>query len=573
MFKTTITLLVCLFFLAINANSQTTYDFSTGAILSGKIPTTWPWNTTANITIGGVDYILTSGGNGDFSNSPTGGVSNGKCLKKDGSGGDSFSLSRVDGKAFQFYGIWVTHQSMNSYTEFYTLPPWYTLSATGNSFTYQDMTAKTPGIAWNNYTYSSTAITSGTGGIAVTSVQINFSAIIYYAIDNIIVGPAITPLSATTSNVNASCNGGSNGSATVIPTGGSAPYNYAWSPSGGTAATATNLSAGSYSCTITDALSATIVKNFTITQPTKLVATAASQTNLSCNSGSNGTATVSATGGTPGYTYSWSPSGGTAATASGLTAGTYIVTVTDANSCSTTQSFTITQPTKLVATAVAQTNVSCNGGSNGTASVTASGGAGGYTYSWSPSGGTAATASGLTAGNYTVTVTDANSCSTTQSFTITQAAVINLTITLVGATLTATQTGATYQWYKCPNTLLLGETNQSYTPSQLGDYKVDITVGSCTTTSLCTTITTLGTTNFETTAKLSIYPNPSQGILKIESDSDGDYQLINQLGQILKTFKIKANITNIIDLQNLNNNVYFIKEMNNNKSHRIIIKK
>ncbi|MQP63690.1 adhesin, partial [Flavobacterium sp. LMO6] len=86
--------------------------------------------------------------------------------------------------------------------------------------------------------------------------------------------------------------------------------------------------------------------------------------------------------------YSWAPSGGTAATASGLSAGTYTVTVTDANSCTATQSFTITEPTALVVTPASQTNVSCNSGSNGSATVTVSGGTAGYTYSWAPPGGT-----------------------------------------------------------------------------------------------------------------------------------------------------------------------------------------
>ncbi|WP_213521931.1 LamG-like jellyroll fold domain-containing protein [Nonlabens sp.] len=138
--------------------------------------------------------------------------------------------------------------------------------------------------------------------------------------------------------------------------------------------------------------------------------TPASQTNVSCNSGANGSATVAVAGGTAGYTYSWAPSGGTAATASGLSAGAYTVTVTDANSCTATQSFTITEPTALVATPASQTNVSCNSGANGSATVAVAGGTPGYTYSWAPSGGTAATASGLSAGAYTVTVTDANSC-------------------------------------------------------------------------------------------------------------------------------------------------------------------
>ncbi|RDI11238.1 T9SS type A sorting domain-containing protein [Flavobacterium sp. AG291] len=229
------------------------------------------------------------------------------------------------------------------------------------------------------------------------------------------------------SQSNVSCNGGTNGSATVNVTGGTPGYTYSWVPSGGTAATATGLSAGTYTVTVTDANGCTATKSFTITQPTLLNATAGAQTNVSCNSGANGSATVSVSGGTPGYTYSWAPSGGTAATATGLSAGTYTVTVTDANGCIATRSFNITQPTLLNATAGTQTNVSCNGGANGSATVAVSGGTPGYTYSWAPSGGTAATATGLSAGTYTVTVTDANGCMATKSFTVTQPTLLNAT--------------------------------------------------------------------------------------------------------------------------------------------------
>ena len=173
-------------------NSQTTYDFSTSAtIISGS-----PWNTQADITIGGVAYRLTSGGNGSLSNVATGGESNSSCLRKDGSGGDSLTLQRVDGQPFQFYGMWVNQQGMNSYSSFYTLPPWYTLTA--GTYTYQDMTPMTAGTAWNNYTFSSNSISPGAGGVNVTSVTINFQAIIYYAIDTIVVGAAVATNSAPT---------------------------------------------------------------------------------------------------------------------------------------------------------------------------------------------------------------------------------------------------------------------------------------------------------------------------------------------------------------------------------------
>ncbi|SMD05558.1 YDG domain-containing protein, partial [Pedobacter nyackensis] len=178
-----------------------------------------------------------------------------------------------------------------------------------------------------------------------------------------------------------------------------------------------------YTVTITDANGCTATRNYSITQPSAISTATGSQTNVSCNGGTNGSASVSPSGGTPGYTYSWSPSGGTAATATGLAAGSYTVTITDANGCTATRNYSITQPSPLVVSP-AQVNVTTAGGSNGSATVTVTGGTPGYTYSWLPSGGTAATASGLTAGAYTCTITDANGCTATKTFNIIQPVVL-----------------------------------------------------------------------------------------------------------------------------------------------------
>ncbi|WP_431242798.1 T9SS type A sorting domain-containing protein [Flavobacterium sp. P21] len=256
---------------------------------------------------------------------------------------------------------------------------------------------------------------------------------------NFVIGTTNT-LVATTSQTDILCNGSATGSASVVPSGAPGPFTYVWSPSGGSADTATNLTAGTYSVTITSSNGCSIVKNFTITQPSALVVTANPQTNVSCNGGANGSASVTATGGTGAYTYQWAPTGGTAATASGLTAGTYTVTVKDANLCQQTKSFTIIEPTALVATTT-QMNVSCNGGTNGSATVNVTGGTGAYTYSWAPSGGTAATASGLAPGTYIVTVKDANLCQTTASVTITQPATLVTTTSKTDVTCNAANNG------------------------------------------------------------------------------------------------------------------------------------
>lgn len=232
--------------------------------------------------------------------------------------------------------------------------------------------------------------------------------------------PALT---ATTGQTDLLCFGASTGSATVTPSGGTPGYTYAWAPSGGSAATTSGRTAGNYTCTITDTKGCSLQKTFTLTQPTLITPTLASSTNVSCNGGNNGAASLSVSGGTPGYTYSWAPSGGTASSASSLTAQTYTCTVTDANACPVNFNVTITQPAALSA-GTSQVNVSCNGGNNGSATVTASGGTAGYTYSWAPSGGTAATASSLTQGGYTCTITDTKGCTLPKAFTITEPAVL-----------------------------------------------------------------------------------------------------------------------------------------------------
>ncbi len=228
---------------------------------------------------------------------------------------------------------------------------------------------------------------------------------------------------AAVSQTNVSCNGSSNGSASASASGGTGTLSFNWTPYGGTASTATGLTAGTYTCTVTDANLCSASRTFIITQPTAIVVNAVSQTNVSCNAGNNGAATISASGGTGAYTYNWTPFGGTGITASALIAGTYTCTVTDANACSAIRTFTITQPTAIVVNAVSQTNVSCNAGNNGAATIAASGGTGSFTYNWTPgnpTGDGTASVTGLTAGSWTCTVTDANACSASRIITITQ---------------------------------------------------------------------------------------------------------------------------------------------------------
>ncbi len=153
--------------------------------------------------------------------------------------------------------------------------------------------------------------------------------------------------------------------------------------------------------------------------PTSVLAATATSTNIQCNGGSNGTATAVATGGVPTYTYTWTPTGGNAATATALGVGTYTCTITDALGCTTTTTASITEPSQIFVTG-STINPSCFGSCDGMINTSVSGGVGPYTYMWSPNGSTAPMISGLCNGCYTIVVTDAAGCASTNVYCVTE---------------------------------------------------------------------------------------------------------------------------------------------------------
>jgi hypothetical protein len=231
-------------------------------------------------------------------------------------------------------------------------------------------------------------------------------------------GSSATPvITATISSTNVSCNGGNNGTATVTATG-TGPFTYSWAPGGGSAATATGLAPGTYSCTVSNGCASTIA-TVTITQPAA-ISLSGVVTHISCAGPNDGAINLTVTGGTGPFSYDWS-FGYTTEDISNLNPGTYMVTVTDANGCMATSSQFSVSYSSTLSSSVSVAPFPCNGGTT-TATMTPTGGTAPYTYSWSPSGGNAATSTPIGPGTYFCTVTDANGCNSTQSFSITQPA-------------------------------------------------------------------------------------------------------------------------------------------------------
>lgn len=238
--------------------------------------------------------------------------------------------------------------------------------------------------------------------------------------------PTIT--TTISSQTNVSCAGGNNGSATLGTTGGNAPYTYLWQPGNLSGATRNNLTAGTYNITTTDNNGCTGTSSVTISAPAALAANATS-TNATCTSG--GSASVNVSGGTPNYTYTWS-NGATTASISNLQAGSYSVTVRDANNCTITASATVSSTGGPIITLDTQNNISCFGNKNGSINISVSGGSTPYIYNWSNNA-TTEDINNLSPGTFTVTVTDNSNCTNSFSATITEPDSISIVATITNA--------------------------------------------------------------------------------------------------------------------------------------------
>lgn len=472
--------------------------------------------------------------------------------------------------------------------------------------------------AWSNgdATEDLTNVPAGTYSLTVTDAN----GCMYMSPQIPISQPA--PISVIVNSVtNLDCNGDADGAVNITITGGSAPYTYLWS-NGATTQDVSNLTAGTYTPTITDSKGCVLVgQAFNITEPAALVVTVDSTDNASCSTSADGAAYITVAGGTTPYSYSWSNStsnedltgvgGGTfdvtvtdskqcAATAQavvnanaailvtidsiedvtcasgndgevyitaaggtspysytwsnstvnedlmGAAAGNYSVIVNDANGCSTTVTATIADGYALNAVVDSTDDVACNGGSTGAVYITPTNGLSPYVYSWSNSANTQ-DITGLMAGTYTLTLTDANGCSYNGlSATVTQATAIVITSVVtdqvgtpnngaVNVTISGGTSPYTSVWSNAAQT-------EDLTAVAAGVYTTTVTdANGCTATKTDTVDFIVGITVVDGSYSINMYPNPTQGMayvdVKLDAANDVTVEVYNVAGQIVDKVK------------------------------------
>jgi len=329
---------------------------------------------------------------------------------------------------------------------------------------------------------SNSAINLPAGNYSVTITDSKMCSIT----ENYTITEPVTLTATATINQNVSCNGGNNGSATIFPVGGTYPYTYLWS-TGDNVQTVTNLPAANHTCTVTDANGCSVLVPVNITEPIQPIQLSVTQTPSSCFNLADGSINLTPTGGTLPYAFNWYNSANQMLSQHvedpiNLLSDSYLVNVTDANGCFDTISINVTEPNELLITNGVVTDVLCNGNNTGEIDIAVTGGTLPYIYNWN-NGNTNQDLTNGVANNYTVTVSDLNGCSDTESYTINQpelplsASSINENVLCFGdntGEIDLTVDGGTLSYTYAWNS---GEMTQDLSAINSGNYSVLITDG------------------------------------------------------------------------------------------------
>ena len=417
---------------------------------------------------------------------------------------------------------------------------------------------------WSNNTTNPGAAGLAAGAYSVVVSDANACTVAANTVTIAAAPSAITVTALVGTNPTCSAPLGSIAAPTV--TGGTGAYTYRWS-NNTTNPGAAGLTAGIYSLVVTDANSCTASPNaITLTLPANApVISALVPTNPRCNGQLGSIAAPTVTGGTGAYTYRWS-NNTTNPSVAGLTAGTYSLSVSDANACTTIANTTIAAaPSAITVTPIVATNPRCNGQLGSIAAPTVTGGTGAYTYRWSNNT-TNPSAAGLAAGTYGVTISDANACTTVANTVTIAAAPSAITVTIANGSNTATAnvtggtSGYTYNW---TGPVAAGTaTNQMVTLTASTAVTVVVTdANGCTSSQTANVVSGVESTNGST---LSVYPNPTTGKVSISLTSANQeavkMTVFNTVGQVVGVTanKVSANQYEL-DFSNLDAAVYTVR--------------
>lgn len=263
-----------------------------------------------------------------------------------------------------------------------------------------------------------TGLSTGTYSVTVTDLN-SCTASASITIDQ----PPLLGQSGAVTHVD--CFGATTGSVDVSTFGGTMPYTFTWL-SGQTTEDISNLPAGTYTLTVQDNKGCQSIQSYIVNQPAAALALSSTAVDVACHGQATGSINLTTTGGTAGYTYSWSDGSGVilpfqTEDLSNLAASTYTVLVQDSKGCTASHSQSIAQPTAPLSSTPSVTAINCFGVATGAINPGIAGGTAPYTYAWS-NGATTPTLSNVVAGTYVLTVTDGQLCTDTYSYTVNQPA-------------------------------------------------------------------------------------------------------------------------------------------------------
>jgi hypothetical protein len=404
-----------------------------------------------------------------------------------------------------------------------------------------------------------------------------------------------------------------NGTATAVdPTNGASPYTYFWLHNSATTQGITGLAAGVYTVEIKDANGCTMRASATVSDAGAPLITNESITNVVCAGDGSGSISFNLTPGTSGsknYSFTWKDSQGSTvvnatrkdSVLSGVPAGTYTVQVSDGASspCIVSKTYIMNGPKDTLkildpVTTGTLSSPSCAGKADGSANLITQGGTPNYTYTWADASAiTTASRINLAAGTYNATVTDANNCTDSRSFTLTDPPALmasaSVNITAAGAVMTGTANnaqggGQTFTWKKDGVTV---GTGASFTATEPGTYTMTCEdFNGCTANGTWSGASeykyewTVGITSTTFRNGLTVFPNPTSGELNIAFGNTGDglyaVSLKNVLGQelIQRDVEVSGTHTEQLNLKGYNSGVYFLNIENGTSkaTYRIVVR-